>query len=131
MSEKKKTILVVEDETPLLKIIQDSLEKGGFHVIATQSVDEAIKRLEKGPAPDAVWLDHYLPGRNGTELVTFMKKDESPYKEIPIFLVSNTAGAEKIYNYITMGVRRYYVKSDHRLDKIVAELKEFLDSEEK
>ena len=42
MPSKKKTILVIEDERPLLNAINAGLEKNGFNVIAARSVEEAF-----------------------------------------------------------------------------------------
>jgi PleD family two-component response regulator len=130
MPEDKKVVLVVEDERPILEAIVTKLNLEGFDPVSSTSVDQAINMLQDVKKVDAVWLDHYLPERLGTELVQFMKKPDSPYKNIPIFLVSNTASADRIYDYIHLGVEKYFVKADRRLDDIIADIKEFLKNGE-
>ena len=60
-----------------------------------------------------------------------LKSPESKWTKIPIFVVSNTASSENLQSYIRLGVDKYSVKSDHRLDEIAGEIKSFLDKQEK
>lgn len=123
----QKTILIVEDELPLLRAIDDKLRKNGYQTFAASRVDQAIEYLKGSPKVDAIWLDHYLPGKTGDELVLYMKQKDSVYQRVPIFLVSNTASADKIYSYMQLGVDRYFVKADRRLDEIIADVTKFLE----
>lgn len=122
-----KTILIVEDELPLLQAIDNKLKKSGYNTFAASRVDQAIEYLKNSPKIDAVWLDHYLPIKTGDELVVYMKQEGSPYQQVPIFLVSNTASADKVYNYMHLGVNKYFVKADRRLDEIIADVTKFLE----
>lgn len=124
--EDEKTILVVEDEKPLLGAISVKLEKEGFQVVTARTAEQAYNLLEDSVKIDAIWLDHYLLGKeNGLDLVIKIKNDEK-YKAIPIFIVSNTASADKIKSYINLGVNKYYVKSNYRLDKIISDIRKCL-----
>lgn len=124
-----KTILVVEDERSLLEAIKIKLEKIGFAVVTARSVKQALGYLEDLGRVDAVWLDHYLFGKeDGLDFVTKMKAQDGRWKGIPIFVVSNTASADKVQAYIRLGISKYYVKVEHRLDEIANEIKSFLDN---
>jgi len=125
-----KIILIVEDERPLMEAIKATLEKNGYDTFCARTVDQAIDYLKKVVTVDAVWLDHYLPGKNGTELVAYMKVKDSTYKHTPIFLVSNTASPDKVYNYMQLGVDKYFVKAEKRLDEIIKDITGFLAAEE-
>lgn len=125
-STKNKTILVVEDEKPLLEAVHIKLEKSGFSVVTARTAEQAYGLLEDIPKIDAIWLDHYLIGKeSGLDLVVKIK-DESRYKNIPIFIVSNTASADKVRSYINLGVNKYYVKSNYRLDSIISDIEKSL-----
>jgi DNA-binding response OmpR family regulator len=141
---KKKTILVIEDERPLLEVVNSRLEKKGFNVMTARSVDEvfnaglekkgigviaassirqALEYLQNLEEIDAIWLDHNLLGKeNGFDLVKKIKANGGRWKKIPIFVVSNSEGAETIKSYATLGVSKYYVKSNHRLDEIIKDI---------
>lgn len=144
----KKTILVIEDERPLLEVVNARLEKNGFGVIAARSVDQVFDaNLEKNGLGiisaksikqaldyltdlekiDAIWLDHNLLGKeNGLDLVKKFKANGGRWKNIPIFVVSNTEGAKTIQSYVKLGVSKYYIKSNHKLDEIINDIKSSL-----
>lgn len=146
---KKKTILVIEDERPLLEVVNSRLVKKGFGVITARSVDEvfnaglekkglgviaaksiqqALDYLKNLEQIDAIWLDHNLIGKeNGFELVKKIKANGGKWKKIPIFVVSNTEKSEVTTTYMNLGVNKYYVKSNHRLDDIIKDINLFLN----
>lgn len=131
MTENKATILVVEDDKSLQDAIRIKLEKNGFSVITARTVVQAYNYLEEISKINVVWLDHYLLGEeSGLDLVVKIKGNKK-YKKIPIFVVSNTAGAEKIKSYINLGIHKYYTKSDCRLDNIISDIREYLGQTEK
>ncbi len=124
-----KTILVVEDERPLADAIKAKLEKSDFVVVTSKTVEQALNYLDDSGVVDAVWLDHYLIGKeDGIDFVTKLKEKDGKWRNIPIFVVSNTAGPDKIMSYIQLGVNKYYTKSDYRLDEIISEIKLVLES---
>lgn len=128
----QKTVMVIEDEKPLVEAIRTKLEKNGFTVVTGRSVKQALEFLEEGVKIDAIWLDHYLLGlENGLDLMAKMKEEKSKYKKIPIFVVSNTATPDKIQSYLRLGANKYYTKADNRLEDIIRDINDYLaDSEE-
>ena len=124
----QKTALVIEDERPLAKIIQAKFEKGGFDVITARTVDQGLDYLEEVPGIDVIWLDHYLPGdKNGLDFVAKIKSPGSKWVKIPVFVVSNTASNSNVRSYLQLGVTKYSVKAEHRLDEIIEDIRLFLD----
>jgi DNA-binding response OmpR family regulator len=99
----KKTILVIEDERPLVGVIQTKLEKTGFDVVTARTVDQGL---------------HYM------QEITSKK---SKWTKIPIFVVSNTASNTNMQSYLRLGVNVYSVKAEHRLDEIANDIKLFLN----
>jgi len=146
---KKKTILVIEDERPLLEVVNSRLEKKGFGVITARSVDEvfsaklenkglgiiaassirqALDYIEDLEKIDAIWLDHNLLGKeNGLDFIKKLKANGGRWKKIPIFVVSNTEGPQTIKSYVNLGISKYYIKSNHRLDEIIKDIDSSLD----
>ncbi|MFA6553591.1 MAG: response regulator [Patescibacteria group bacterium] len=125
-----KVVLIVEDELPLQTAIKKKLETSGFSTITARTVDQALDYLKSLDKVDVIWLDHYLLGsKTGLDFVTEVKN--SPvWKTIPIFVVSNTASADKVTSYLQLGVEKYYTKSDYRLDEIIAVVIESLKKQE-
>ncbi len=123
----QKTILVVEDEKPLLFAIVAKLNKSGFNTLEARSVEEATKHIDGDTCIDAIWLDHYLLGNeDGIDLMSKLK--ESKFNTIPVFVVSNTVNPNKIRTYIMMGAVKYYTKAEHRLDEIIADINNTLSN---
>ena len=136
----KKTILVIEDERSLLKAIRIKLEKNDFQVITSRSVERAfstpikdvtissvevaLKHLEELEQVDAIWLDHDLLGEeDGLDFVTKFKGNGGKWSRVPIFVVSNTASADLVKTYAKLGVKKYYVKAEHRLENIIKDIR--------
>jgi DNA-binding response OmpR family regulator len=129
---RSKTVLVIEDERPLVKIIQAKLEKVGFDVITARTVDQGMGYLNDVDYIDAIWLDHYLPGeKTGLDFVAKLKKPRSKWAKLPIFIVSNTASDRNVKSYLRLGVSKYCVKAEHRLDEIADDVLTFLNKQEK
>jgi CheY-like chemotaxis protein len=121
------TILVIEDERPLLEAIHTKLENNGLKVATARSVEQALGYLKDLSKVDAIWLDHYLLGKeSGLDFVATLKKDGGEWKNIPVFVVSNTASEDKVQAYLRFGITKYYAKTAYRLDQIIAEIKSYL-----
>lgn len=50
-------------------------------------------------------------------------REKGDYKEIPVFVVTNTGGHEKQETYMKLGVTDYYVKSNNKLSEIIEDIK--------
>lgn len=118
----KQKILVVEDDHVLAHAILRKLDVLNFEAVNAKSVDEALEKLNSNEDIAAIWIDHYLIGKtDGLDLVSKVKGDEK-WKMLPIFVVSNTATKDKIQSYLHLGVTKYYVKSNCRLDDIISDI---------
>ncbi len=62
-----RTVLVVDDEPPLRRVLERSLVRTGYRVISTASGEEAYAILESEPV-DAALLDIRLPTMSGLAL---------------------------------------------------------------
>lgn len=85
-SMRKMTILVVDDEEPILELVQYNLEKEGYKVLACPDGKEALK-LAKEVLPHLIVLDIMLPGISGFEICRYLRRIEET-KKIPIIILS-------------------------------------------
>ena len=128
-TEKRKIILLIEDERPLVQVIEAKLEKAGFDVVSARTIDQGLNYLEDIKVVAAVWLDHYLLGeKTGLDFIAKLKSTDSKWVNVPIFVVSNTASSGNLRSYMRLGVTKYFVKAEHRLDQITKDIKEYLNS---
>lgn len=127
MSNTKKVILIVEDERPLLKAIGAKLTQSGFDIVTATTAKQGLNMLKDIEHIDAIWLDHYLPeGKSGLEFLTEIKQSDA-WNHIPVFVVTNTASSENKFSYLQLGVDKYFVKADMRLEEIIAYIAKFFE----
>ncbi len=128
MTNNQPTILVIEDEQSLLEAIKKKLENSGFNTVPASDAEQALSYLESSQTnPDLIWLDYYLPGISGLEFMSKIKNNEK-FSAIPIFIISNTAGPDKVSSMMGLGANKYFLKAEKRLDEIIDEIKKYLFS---
>lgn len=76
-------ILVVEDEEDIATLIRHHLEKEGYKVEVCTDGVSAVQSVRREP-PDLVLLDIMLPGMDGKEVCTAIRRDYN----LPIIIVS-------------------------------------------
>lgn len=129
MSVTQPIIMVVEDESLLLQAITKKLKLEGIETVSCGSGHQAFDYLENLPElPDAIWLDYYLKDMNGIE---FMDKLKSIPKcgAIPVVVISNSASPDKVNHMMALGVKKYVIKAEHRLDELIKIMKNFIIGE--
>ncbi len=84
--DKRRTILVVDDETALARTYDRILSRKGFDVVLADSYESAVAALEEKPI-DLVITDLALPGKNGIELMRTIREDKR-WSELPIIAQS-------------------------------------------
>jgi CheY-like chemotaxis protein len=76
-----RTILVVDDEPDVLRLLQSILTEDGYEVIAARSADSAIKAFAGlSRRPDLLLVDVVMPGMSGPMLVENLRKNELDLK---------------------------------------------------
>lgn len=130
MENKQIKVLVVEDEIILQNLIYSKLVKRNFSVVYSRTAAQALKYLEDNKDIDIIWLDHYLLGNDdGLDFVAKVKENPD-WKNIPIFLISNSASDEKVQAYFQLGVDKYFVKSNYTLDNIIDDMEKYVSERE-
>ncbi|APT76792.1 hypothetical protein XO10_09985 [Marinitoga sp. 1135] len=119
ISNKEKTILVLDDSTLTRFVISKLIRNAGFRVIEAKSGEEAIEK--KGY--DAAILDVELPGISGYEVARILRNRN---KDLPIIMLSTKDSPEDIKKGLDLGINAYLSKSDDP-EKIVILLKKFLE----
>jgi len=78
-----KTVLVVDDERPIVQIAKDYLEHAGFAVIAAHDGAVALE-IVRARRPDLVVLDLGLPRLDGIEVARQLRREST----IPIIMLT-------------------------------------------
>lgn len=91
------TILVVEDDRPILNLIVSYLENDGYTVHAAHDGETALK-LARSVRPDLLVLDVMLPGVDGLEVCRRVQQ------EIDVYVLMLTARAEEVDKVVGLSV---------------------------
>lgn len=70
----QKTILIVEDNASNLKLARFCLEKEGHSILTAEDAEEGLSIL-KETKPDMILMDLQLPGMDGLQLTSLLKKN--------------------------------------------------------
>ena len=102
------TILIVEDSpTQALQVIR-ILEEEGFTTAFCRNGKEALSYL-KERKPTIVISDIVMPGMDGYELCSTIKKDET-LKDIPVILLTTLSSSEDIIKGLQSGADNFITK---------------------
>ena len=99
------TILVVEDELSIARLVRDYLEHVGFEVIVAGDGEAALSSV-RGARPDLVVLDLGLPGRDGLDVTRELRRTTN----LPIVMLTARGDeADRIVG-LELGADDYVVK---------------------
>lgn len=104
-------ILVVEDDFESLEVLRITLQMQGATVLTAVSVDEAIAHFTAGDVPDLLISDINLPGRDGFELIGWVRSCPADQGgEIPAIAVTGHAADNDATRLIEAGFQRHIAK---------------------
>lgn len=101
-------IFIVEDEKPIITLLQYNLEKEGYKVNFSETGEEAIQSIKKN-VPDLVILDWMLPDFSGIEVCKQIKKINK-LKNIPVLMLTAKSEEEDKVRGFESGVDDYVTK---------------------
>ncbi len=93
MPEKKKKILVADDDEGILDVMGIMLESAGYSVTTIIRGEEVLAIKED--LPDLILLDIWMEGIDGREICKYLKTQSST-KHIPVILISANSDTEEI-----------------------------------
>jgi len=121
MNQKKNTILLIEDEPPIRKLLTITLESKGYKVIDADTGRGGV-RLIPTLKPDLVLLDLGLPDVDGHEVIEMIRE----WSQIPIVVCSARSDDSEVVRALEKGADDYVTKPfnpDVLLARIYASLR--------
>ena len=110
------TVLVVDDDPVILKLLEVNFEMEGFTVLVARDGVEGVE-VARSEQPDLVVSDIMMPKKSGLELVTDLKGDPST-SDIPIILLSAKAQNADVRSGLDAGADDYVTKPFEPLDLV-------------
>lgn len=122
--EKKKKVLIVEDDEFLQSLGAKRLETEGYEVFMAQDGQKAIESIPE-VLPNLIFLDLLLPIKNGFEVLESIKNDPRT-KDIPVIVFSNLGQQEDVDRAKSLGAQDFLIKANFTLDDVVTKIKSIL-----
>ena len=104
----KPSILVIDDEKDILKLLQYNLEKEGYHFFSAKTGEEGFEAAKLNK-PALVVLDLMLPGMDGLEVCKILKNDFST-RHIPILMLTAKSSETDQIVGLELGASDYITK---------------------
>ena len=104
----KKKVLVVDDEVTTVQLLEYVLQKNNFETISVYSGKKALEKARE-EKPDLILLDIMMPGMDGIEVCTELKKDPET-NTIPIIFLSALGQETDVALGLKKGAMSYITK---------------------
>lgn len=116
------SILIVDDEPSILKSLSGLLSDEGFEVSTASNGYEAIQ-LVSTESPDLILLDIWMPGLDGIETLTEIKK-ENPH--IQVIIITGHGTIETAVNATKLGAFDF-IEKPLSIDKVIVAINNALN----
>ena len=117
----RRTVLVVDDDPVIVRLLEVNFEMEGFTVRMAGDGQEGLD-VARAEHPDVVVSDVMMPKLSGIELVSGLKADAST-ASIPVILLSAKAQASDIRAGLAAGADDYVTKPFEPLELVDKVLK--------
>ena len=118
-----KTILVVNDSTPLRAFLEKQLSEYGFNVIQAINGLDGWTKIRRDE-PDLIIMDYFLSRKSSTEILKSIEKDPN-IDDIPVVMTISKLEKQQIMAIAKMGVKKILGKPV-RIDALLSAIAELL-----
>lgn len=123
MDKNKKSILIVEDDTALRKVLNDKLTDEGFVVFEAVDGAEGLK-LAKEKHPTVILLDIFMPIMDGVTMLSKLRSSDAWGKHVLVLVLTNSIDAQTIAKVSGLGATDFLIKSEWSLEALVGRIRE-------
>ncbi|MBS1125318.1 MAG: Fis family transcriptional regulator [Nitrospirae bacterium] len=107
---KKPSILLIDDDPSLRRVIEYSLAESGYSVLPAASGEEGLALFQKGPC-DAVITDITMPGMSGLEVLVKVRQADL---NVPVIIITAYGTIESAVSAMKQGAFDYITKPFNR-----------------
>ena len=106
MTPSSPTILIVEDEAKMRRLLELNLADDGFQTLSAGDAESGLKLLQNGPV-DLVLTDLNLPGMNGLDFLAAVKRFHA---SLPVVVITAFGTVETAVEAMKAGASDYVLK---------------------
>lgn len=106
-----KTILAVDDERAIVRLVQVNLERHGYRVLTAFDGREAMEKIA-ADRPDMIVLDVMMPYMDGFTVLEQLRKDPKT-RELPVIMLTAKAMDSDVFRGYQIGADCYLTKPFH------------------
>lgn len=114
MASQPATLLIVDDEPQVRKLLETLLQHEGYQTVCASSGEEALQVVAQ-QAPDLILLDIMMPGMDGYEVASQLKSDDAT-AGIPIIMLSALSDAGARVSGLESGAEEFLSKPIERIE---------------
>lgn len=105
----KPTLLVVEDDVTLCKLLKEILTTAGFNTRFAASRKQINDEVNRSPLPDLMLLDVTLPDADGLKILARLRSHPK-FSDLPVVMMTGRSGSADIMQGLAAGADGYVTK---------------------
>jgi CheY-like chemotaxis protein len=128
MNTPRPTILIIDDNSAVRRVISYTLQKDGYPVIAAADAWEGLQQLDRARQGQTsrihlLILDVAMPGMDGLSLLKQLRADEA-YKHLPVIMLTASCDDKDLLTARAEGANEFLTKptSSRELLEVVGQV---------
>jgi DNA-binding NtrC family response regulator len=122
----QKTVLLVDDERPILKSLANYLEKNAFYVKPAECGEAALTEFRSAQYYDLVITDLFMPGISGFDV---LKKIKKAHAETGVFILTGHGNMSRAIEALRSGADDFILKPCDA-EELILKMERFFEQQE-
>jgi CheY-like chemotaxis protein len=126
----QKKVMLIDDDTFLLDMYAVKFKNNGWDVRSCENAEAALKVLRDGYVPDIMLTDIIMPGMDGIEFLTAVRKENLAPKAA-LVLLTNQGLPDDVAKAKKLNVDGYIIKATTIPSDVLRETEKILSNKNK
>jgi len=118
IGKRKRTLLIVDDETLLRQSLADQLADRGYHCVTADCGERALECSRTCPDIDIVLIDIRMPRMTGLEVVAALRRERG--SDLEVIVMTGYGGVDEAVEALRLGASDFIVKPFAAADLMAA-----------
>lgn len=126
MPNKKEKILLIEDDSLVVRMYQVKFEASGYEIFIAFNGRQGVE-MAREKKPNLILLDILMPEMDGFKALENLKNDPET-RPIPVVILTNIGEEKSVEKGLSLGAIDYLIKAKLTPLQVVKKVKEILKS---